>query len=131
MSERALVKPISDQDGKPRGYTFKCPGCTEWHRARGSRNEFAAWHVFYTEPWTLDGKPDGKAGPTWTFDGNAAAPTFSPSLLIYRGTHPDGEIGHPRCHLFVRDGRIQFCGDSEHPLAGQTVDMVDVEPAGE
>ena len=33
--------------------------------------------------------------------------------------------GTPRCHLFVRDGRIEFLGDSEHELKGGTVDMVE------
>lgn len=30
-----------------------------------------------------------------------------------------------RCHLFIRDGLIDFCNDSQHELAGKTaVDMV-------
>jgi hypothetical protein len=31
------------------------------------------------------------------------------------------------CHSFVTDGRIQFLTDSNHALAGQTVDLPDVE----
>jgi hypothetical protein len=27
------------------------------------------------------------------------------------------------CHLFVKLGRIEFCGDSPHKLAGQTVPL--------
>jgi len=33
-----------------------------------------------------------------------------------------------RCHSFVVDGRIQFLQDSEHELAGQTVDLPDPNP---
>ena len=114
----AKVKPISNQNGAQLGFTFHCPGC-------------GGWHVFYTEPWQggsyVDGKWTAKAGPVWKFDGNLEAPTFSPSLLIYEGRHPNGDLGHPRCHLFVRAGKIQYCGDCGHDLAGQTVDMADVE----
>jgi hypothetical protein len=30
-----------------------------------------------------------------------------------------------RCHLFVRDGKIQFLPDCHHALAGQVVDLPD------
>ena len=39
-------------------------------------------------------------------------------------------IGKPLpsvCHSFVTDGRIQFLADSNHALAGQTVDLPEVE----
>jgi hypothetical protein len=29
------------------------------------------------------------------------------------------------CHYFIRAGKIEFCGDSPHNLAGQTVDLPD------
>ena len=34
----------------------------------------------------------------------------------------------PRGHSYVTDGRIQYLSDCTHPLAGQTVDLPDVEP---
>lgn len=55
----------------------------------------------------------------WSFNGDYERPTFSPSLLCSPGTEM-------QCHLFVRDGRIEFLGDCRHELAGQTVEM-DVE----
>ena len=103
---------------KELGFSFYCPGC-------------ANYHVFYTKPHKggkyKDGKWTAADGPVWKFDGNMESPTFTPSLLIYEGRHPDGELGHPRCHLFVRQGKIQFLGDCGHKLKGQTVDMIDVE----
>lgn len=54
-------------------------------------------------------------GALWTFDGNAESPTFSPSINI---------VG--ACHYFIRAGKIEFCGDSKHDLAGQTVDLPDL-----
>lgn len=53
----------------------------------------------------------------WTFNGDVERPTFSPSFL-----HRLGQEG-PVCHYFVREGRIEYCGDSHHALAGQTVDI--------
>ena len=54
-------------------------------------------------------------GAQWTFDGNAESPTFSPSINM---------VGV--CHYFIRSGKIEFCGDSKHHLAGQTVDLPDL-----
>lgn len=52
--------------------------------------------------------------PRWTRTGTDDAPTFSPSLLC---------TGAKRCHLFLRDGVLEFLGDCEHPLAGQKVPL--------
>lgn len=90
------------KDGS-KSYSFTCPGCRRHHAIRVGNAE----------------------GPSWTFDGNLDKPTFSPSILnrvlLTGGGHRD------RCHFFIRDGRIEFCGESEHKLAGQTVDLPDIE----
>ncbi len=52
----------------------------------------------------------------WTFNGDMDKPTFSPSLLNKSSI---------TCHLFVRDGRIEYCADSSHDLAGKTVEMAE------
>lgn len=56
----------------------------------------------------------------WEWNQDMEKPTFSPSLLCYPNT------AHGRCHCFVRDGRIEFCSDCDHALAGQTVDLPDL-----
>ena len=57
------------------------------------------------------------------FNGDVLAPTLSPSLLQSR---TEGEDHVPYvCHSFVVDGRIQFLGDCTHPLANQTVELLD------
>jgi len=48
-------------------------------------------------------------------------PTFTPSLLV------NDHYPTSRCHLFLTDGKIQFLSDCHHALAGQTVDMVEIE----
>jgi len=58
----------------------------------------------------------------WTFNGNFEKPTFSPSLLITIPSDPSY-----RCHLFVEDGKIKFCADSNHEFAGQTIEMKGVD----
>lgn len=63
--------------------------------------------------------------PKWTWNGSLALPTLSPSLLV---TWPRvGTVADGRCHSFVRDGRIQFLSDCTHALAGQTVDLPEVD----
>ncbi len=112
-------------------YTFMCPGCGHDHMY---------WTKDYIPP---KGTPEG--GPRWDFKGEISKPTFTPSLLNRCGHY----AGHSKektaetcgecieakregrkswcevCHLFVTEGKIVYCGDCTHELAGQTVDMID------
>lgn len=83
------------------GKAFLCPGC-----------EFP--HVIYTVKYDPN-----RDNPVWTWNGDDEKPTFTPSLM-QREARP-GSV----CHLFVKDGRLEFLSDSTHALAGQTVDMVE------
>lgn len=55
----------------------------------------------------------------WTWNGSVDAPTLRPSL---RSRAPPIV-----CHSFIADGKIQFLDDCTHELAGQTMDLLDVE----
>ncbi len=58
------------------------------------------------------------SGPIkWEFNGSLENPTFTPSL---KNTYPDGKV----CHLFVTNGKIEYCGDCFHELKGQKIEMV-------
>jgi hypothetical protein len=35
------------------------------------------------------------------------------------------------CHSIITDGKIQFCGDCTHALAGKIVDLPDIADARE
>jgi len=85
-----------------RAIAFWCPGCDGCHAIKTS--------------------PGG-----WTFDGNADAPTFSPSILVTYSGPDAGKADAPpaRCHSFVRAGRIEFLSDCTHALVGKTVDLPD------
>lgn len=113
----AKVKDV--QGGKLR---FKCPGCNSTHIVSISNVE----------------------GPTWHFDGNYDRPTLSPSVLVtvghyignyqgecwcdYNREHPEDVLFEcTRCHSFVRNGYIEFLSDSSHALAGQTVELPDLD----
>jgi hypothetical protein len=69
-------------------------------------------------------------GARWAWDGEVLAPTFMPSMNIK--TNPPGDPHHqPRaassvCHYILTKGRITFCGDCTHALAGQVVDLPDL-----
>lgn len=56
---------------------------------------------------------------SWTFNGDLERPTFTPSFRQHLG---DGTV----CHYFVTDGKIHFCGDSHHGLAGKIVPLPDL-----
>lgn len=68
--------------------------------------------------------PDG-----WTFNGNIEKPTFTPSFRHEWNQH-GGALGlnpeHRRCHYIVTDGKVAYCSDSTHAMAGQTIDMPDL-----
>lgn len=114
---------------------FFCPGCKEMHQVT----------VLQVGP-----RGEERIGPCWGYNGNPDAPTFTPSILV-RGVSVEGgnaeidrilsdyDLPEDRermladrrintvCHTFVTDGRIQFLGDCTHELAGQTVDLPDIE----
>jgi hypothetical protein len=86
---------------------FMCPGCGTMHQVTVK----------------------GQGRPRWEWNGDADAPTFSPSVLV---TWPDPDAPGANlatCHSFVRDGRIEFLGDCTHALARQIVDLPDFYPA--
>lgn len=87
-------------------YRFECPGCETNHVVNDS----------------------------WQFNGDFDRPTFSPSILVSHGemTGVSEETKRQyklveRCHSFVRDGRIQFLDDCTHKLAGQTVELPEIQ----
>lgn len=94
MTDRITV--LRRDDGSVDGWGFSCPGCR-------------AGHAFW-------------ADRGWTFNGDLERPTFSPSLVNWRpleAKSPD-DAEH-RCHLYLRDGQLQFLPDCTHELAGQVV----------
>lgn len=80
-------------------YGFFCPGCECSH-------------------WV---QVNPAVSPCWQFNGDCEKPTVSPSVLVNGIT---GSVG-PRCHSFIKDGMIQFLGDCDHSLKGQTVPIPD------
>ena len=96
MIKRAL--PVPSNEVVVIGHMIFCPACQ-------------CGHLFYS---TYGGKPQ------WTFDGNLEWPTFSPSMLVYPGHE------QPRCHSFVRKGKIEFLSDCTHDMKGQTVELGEI-----
>ncbi len=101
-----LLSPIL-RNGTDNRLTWWCPGCDHAHSIQHGAG----------------------SGPRWGWNGNAEAPTFTPSVLV-RWSEPGPEpwqFDHrehdvPKvCHSFVVDGQMQMLGDCTHALAGQTV----------
>lgn len=96
---------------------FKCPACERVHGLRVTTG-----------------------GDDWTYNCNADAPTFRPSLqVLYNHWVPPAtpENPHPgpqtrvdaRCHSYITDGRIEYLGDCTHVMVGQTVAIPDWDSA--
>lgn len=64
-----------------------------------------------------------KDTPNWSWNGDIEKPTLKPSILTQGGCTEKKTI----CHCFVNDGKIQFLNDCTHELAGQTLDLLDIE----
>jgi hypothetical protein len=98
---------------------FWCPGCNEYHSIPVNKSE----------------------QPSWSFNGNYKAPTFSPSIMVKSGHYIDGKVNecwcrwsekHPGepspfkctlCHSFVTNGKILYLSDCTHKYAGQTLEL--------
>lgn len=76
-------------------------------------------------------KTGPKDSPRWGYNDNPCRPTFTPSVLVRTGSAVDPtfvwEEGDPPriCHSFVTDGMIQYLGDCDHELKGQTVPLAE------
>ena len=104
--------------GSSTGIGFWCPGCEEFHA------------ICTNAPVSNR--------PVWQWDGNADAPTVSPSIRVtgkraltddeHRRVMAGEKIEIPDrcCHSFVRGGMIEFCGDSTHALANRSVPLPDL-----
>lgn len=101
-------------ESAPGWVRWYCPGCACTHRVPVNT-------------------PEG-----WGFNGNYERPTLTPSVLVYSHktliddtltgealTAPQNITQSPRCHTFIRDGKIEFLPDCTHHLVGQTVPMED------
>ncbi len=55
----------------------------------------------------------------WTWNGDVDRPTLKPSILSEGGPGT-------RSHIWLNDGKCQFLEDSIPELAGQTLDLIDL-----
>lgn len=85
------------------GYAFFCPGCKQYH-------------LIHVKPYK------NPMGASWEFNGDVEKPTFSPSILRQTELIRRKFI----CHLYIRDGKIQYLGDCSHELKGQTVELPNI-----
>lgn len=79
---------------------FYCPACdTE--------------HAFNNIGWTITDK---------------GGVTVSPSIRVTGGRTDDEGVFHEiSCHLFIREGRLHYCKDSQHDMAGEVLPMIPYE----
>lgn len=61
----------------------------------------------------------------WHWNGSLDKPTLTPSVNETVGPLPDGRI--LRCHYFLIDGVMHFCGDCTHELSNMKVPLPDLD----
>ena len=86
---------LFDTDKNGMSYNFHCPACDKEHSMTCA---------------------------TWKFNGNNDKPSFTPSYLL-RWIKTVGDEVIAVCHLYVKDGNIEYLGDCTHHMAGQTVPL--------
>lgn len=104
---RTKARLLSGPDGKPQSVAFFCSGC-------GDNHVVPFTDVPVTKEHPL---PPG----VWFFNGNLDKPTISPSIRIIGG------VTGTLCHVVVTDGILNFCADSPHKYAGQSIGMLPCE----
>lgn len=71
----------------------------------------------------LVGMSKTRAGTNcWSWNGDVEKPTIRPSILNDFRPH-DPLVNH----IWITDGQVIFLGDCSHELAGQTLDLLDVD----
>jgi Family of unknown function (DUF6527) len=115
------AKIVRDSEGLFYGIRFNCPGCL-WPDGKPSG---VVLPVNWLPPGETKESPRA-TGPHWGFNGDLDNPTLTPSVKSeYGGVRV--ETADRVCHSFVTNGRIQFLNDCTHALAGQTVDLPEIE----
>lgn len=91
---------FNGEDANQKGiYIYYCPGCR-------------SHHVVHT-------LSKNRCNAQWGFNGNLSRPTFTPSVKSTAGAKV--------CHHYVTNGQIHFLQDCTHELAGQVVDMNNID----
>lgn len=94
---RPVIGKVQDD---PHMFLFFCPGCG-----------FGHWFS------TSDKHTDGRPRPKWEFNGDLWKPTVRPSLLTNQHDPKS------RCHLYVRNGNVEFLHDCFHDKKNMTVPL--------
>lgn len=93
---------IKNTEDKQIGWT--CPGCGGMHRI----------------------PTDGSRG--WSWNGDFENPTISPSISVTWPHRGSGTITK-KCHFFIKNGKIDFCGDCTHDMNNKKgVEMIEEKP---
>lgn len=60
----------------------------------------------------------------WNWNGDLEKPTLTPSIFVNRGREcPELHA----CHSYLTDGKINYLSDCSHGLAGQIVEVEDLD----
>lgn len=66
---------------------------------------------------------------SWLWNGDVDKPTLTPSVRHYYTKPKGGEV--TTCHYHLREGVLDYCGDSQHVLKGQKIALPNITPFNE
>lgn len=123
----AKAQIVRDSEGRFYGIKFLCPGCL-WDDGHPQAHIVP---VSWLPAGETQESPHVAGKPHWSFNGDLDRPVLGPSVLTWWGGEGT-EVPLHRCHSFVgcngaAPGQIILLGDCTHHLAGQTVDLPEIE----
>jgi len=123
------AKIVRDSEGLFYGIRFNCPGCV-WSDGKPMAKVLP---VSWLPAGETQESPHVAGKPHWSFNGDFDKPVLGPSVLQTTPGYAEDGIAPTCCHSFVgcngaQPGQITFLGDCTHKLAGQTVDLPEIEP---
>ena len=132
------AKIVRDSEGLFYGIRFMCPGCL-WPDT--GKPQAVILPVSWLPPGETKESPHVANQPHWSFNGDFEKPVFGPSVLGEWNEWTGARVSTTKgdgptkrcCHSFIgcngaQPGQIKFLADSTHALAGQTVDLPEIEP---
>ena len=112
------IKLILDKDNDFYGIEFLCPACKY---VDGTTQR----HTIRVNQIPVGYKASSiSSNVSWNWNVNLEKPTITPSI---RRSFPRENGKVYTCHSVITDGYINFANDSTHPLAGQTVELLDFD----
>lgn len=119
------LREVEDTAGTLVAMGFNCPGCEHLHVVYVKAPNFAPGRDVWEFNWD---RIRPSFHPSYNVSSQRWEPPVTPANIAQWREAPWPQERKPYiCHSLIKEGRIQFLDDCTHHLAGQTVDLPDLE----